>query len=168
MMGPADAPSAPEILVHHHVVEAFDCGDASLNTWLRRHAMANQVSGASRTFVICRGMNVIGYYALAAGGIASSDAPSRLRRNMPDPIPLIVLGRLAVDRSEQGKNLGSFLLRDAVNRTRQIKDHAGVAGMMVHAISDQAKSFYLRWGFIECPSHPLTLVTRIKDFDTIR
>jgi GNAT superfamily N-acetyltransferase len=167
MTAQPDAPSAPEILAEHHVVDAFDCGDASLNAWLRRHAMPNQVSGASRTFVVCRGINVIGYYALAAGGIASSEAPGRLRRNMPDPIPVIVLGRLAVDRTDQGRQLGSYLLRDAVIRTHQIANHAGIAGILVHAISEQAKAFYLRRGFVECPSNPLTLVARMRDLDAL-
>jgi GNAT superfamily N-acetyltransferase len=167
MTAQRDALSAPEVLAEHHLVDAFDSGEAALDAWLRRHAMPNQVSGASRTFVVCRGTCVVGYYALAAGGIASSEAPGRLRRNMPDPIPMMVLGRLAVDRAEQGRKLGAFLLRDAVIRTHQIKNHAGVAGILVHAVSDRAKSFYLRWGFVECPSHPLTLVARIKDLDIL-
>jgi predicted N-acetyltransferase YhbS len=167
MTGQDSALSAPEALAGHHVVDAFDSGVTALDAWLRRHGLPNQVSGASRTFVVCRGKHVVGYYALAAGGIASNEAPGRLRRNMPDPIPMIVLGRLAVHREEQGRRLGSLLLRDAVIRTHQIASHAGIAGILVHAISEQAKTFYLRWGFVECPSNPLTLVARVRDLDEV-
>jgi len=166
MTGSESGISAPEPLADTHIVEGFECGEAALDEWLRRRAKPNQVSGASRTFVVCRGARVVGYYALAAGAIASNEAPGRLRRNMPDPIPVIVLGRLAVDRSEQGRRLGSLLLRDAVLRTRQAAQAAGVVGILAHAISEAAKQFYLRWGFVESPSNPLTLVARIKDFES--
>src|SRR4249920_2669653 len=95
--------SAPAPLTDRHIVDAFDSGEQALDDWLRRHAKPNQISGGSRTFIISRGANVIGYYALAAGAIASNEAPGRLRRNMPDPIPVIILGRLAVHRPEQSK-----------------------------------------------------------------
>jgi len=159
--------SAPAALTDHHTVDAFDSGEKALDDWLRRHAKPNQVSGASRTFIICRGANVIGYYALAAGAITSNEAPGRLRRNMPDPIPVIVLGRLAVHRPEQSKRLGSLLLRDAVLRTHQAAQAVGIAGILVHAISEDAKRFYQHWGFVECPSNALTLVTRLKDLDAL-
>ena len=107
-MTPREPPlTAPEPLNDSHLIDQFECGEPSLDDWLRRRASANQASGASRTFVVCRGVQVLGYYALAAGGITSSEAPSRLRRNMPDPIPVMVLGRLAVDRREHGKGLGN-------------------------------------------------------------
>jgi GNAT superfamily N-acetyltransferase len=159
--------SAPEALADRHVVDKFDSGEPALDDWLRRRAKANQASGASRTFVACRGANVVAYYALAAGAIASSEAPGRLRRNMPDPIPVIVLGRLAVHRAEQGRRLGSLLLRDAVLRTHQAAQAAGIAGILVHAISENAKRFYLRWGFVESPSDPRTLVARMRDLDAL-
>jgi GNAT superfamily N-acetyltransferase len=155
--------SAPELLTGHHQIDGFDCGEKLLDDWLRRRALANQASGASRVFVVCRGERVVGYYALAAGAIASSEAPGRLRRNMPDPIPVFVLGRLAVDRVEQGNMLGSLLLRDAVLRTRAAAEFGGVAGLLVHALSEEAKRFYLRHGFVDAPSSPLTLVARLKD-----
>jgi GNAT superfamily N-acetyltransferase len=154
---------APAPLDDSHLTDGFDCGERVLDDWLRRRALANQASGASRVFVLCRGERVVGYYALSAGAIASSDAPGRLRRNMPDPIPVFVLGRLAVDRAEQGRLLGSLLLRDAVMRTRAAAEFGGVAGLLVHALSEEAKRFYLRHGFVECPSSPLTLVARLKD-----
>jgi GNAT superfamily N-acetyltransferase len=157
--------TAPAPLDDSHLLEPFESGVPPLDDWLRRRARPNQTSGASRTFVVCRGHRVIGYYALAAGGIASNKAPGRLRRNMPDPIPIMVLGRLAVDRSEQGKGLGALLLRDALARTLQAARAMGIAGVLVHAISEEAKRSYQRWGFIESPSNPMTLVARLKDMD---
>ncbi len=155
--------SAPDALTDAHEIDDFCSGEPSLDDWLKRRARANQVSGASRTFVAARGSRVIGYYALAAGAIASNKAPSRLRRNMPDPIAVFVLGRLAVDRSEQGKMLGAPLLRDAILRSRKATEFGGVAGALAQAISERARQFYLRHGFIECSHHPMTLVARMKD-----
>ncbi len=157
-MGELKLLTAPRPLDEGHSTDGFDCGERLLDEWLRRRALANQASGGSRVFVVCRGERVVGYYALAAGAIASNEAPGRLRRNMPDPIPVFVLGRLAVDRAERGKMLGSLLLRDAVIRTRAAAEFGGVAGLLVHALSEDAKRFYTRHGFVECPSSPLTLV----------
>lgn len=159
--------SAPEALDDAHEVENFDCGEVALDNWLKRRARANQLTGASRTFVIRRSSAVIGYYALAAGAIASSEAPSRVRRNMPDPIPVFILGRLAVERREQGNKLGSLLLRDAALRTLKAAEFGGVAGMLVHALSEPARQFYLNRGFLECPNSPMTLVVRIRDLAAI-
>ncbi|QGM99473.1 GNAT family N-acetyltransferase [Methylocystis parvus] len=155
--------STPAALTDRHIAESFDCGVAVLNDWLRRRAMPNQLTGASRTFVISRDERVVGYYALAAGAIASHEAPSRLSRNMPDPIPVFILGRLAVDRSEQGRMLGSLLLRDAIIRTRAAAEFGGIAGLLVHALSVEAKRFYMHRGFVESPSRPMTLLARLKD-----
>lgn len=155
--------AAPKALTDRHFVDAFASGEKSLDDWLRRRAHANQISGASRTFVVCRGERVVGYHALAAGGVASHEAPGRLRRNMPDPIPVFILGRLAVDRSEQGRGLGSLLLRDAVMRTAAAAKFGGVAGLLAHAISPEAKRFYIGHGFIESPADPMTLVARPID-----
>jgi GNAT superfamily N-acetyltransferase len=163
-MNPGELPlSAPEPLHDTHLLDAFDSGVPLLDDWLRRRAKPNQVSGASRAFVLCRNVSVVGYYALAAGAIASNEAPGRLRRNMPDPIPMLVLGRLAVDRREQGKGLGAFLLRDALIRSQRVAQDMGVVGVLVHAVSDEAKRFYLHWGFVEAPAHPMTLIIRIGD-----
>ena len=157
--------SAPDPLNEGHILDQFECGEPALDDWLRRRALANQASDASRTFVTCRGARVVGYYALAAGSITSSEAPGRLRRNMPDPIPVMVLGRLAVDSREQRKGLGALLLRDAVERTRRLASEMGMAGIVVHAISAEAKRFYQHWGFVESPLNPMTLVARLKDLE---
>ena len=163
-MTPREPPlSAPEPLNDSHLIDQFECSEPSLDDWLRRRALANQASGASRTFVVCRGAQVLGYYALAAGGIMSNEVPGRLRRNMPDPIPIMVLGRLAVDRREHGKGLGALLLRDAIARTARLAQDAGIAGILVHALSENAKHFYQHWGFVESPHNPMTLVARLKD-----
>lgn len=159
--------SPPAPLDSHHIVQGFDSGEPSLDSWLARWALANQASGASRTFVACRGDRVVAYYALAAGAIASNEAPGRLKRNMPDPIPVFVLGRLAVDRSEQGRKLGASMLRDAVLQTCRAAQHGGITGLLVHAISEEAKRFYLRWGFVESPANPLTLVATMKDLNAL-
>ena len=157
--------AAPGPLNDSHVLDFFDSGIPVLDDWLRRRARMNQESGASRTFVLCRGLRAVGYYALAAGGIVSNEAPGRLRRNMPDPIPMMVLGRLAVDRREQRKGLGALLLRDALARAHRAAQEMGIAGVLVHAISEEAKTFYQRWGFVEAPSNPMTPVVRLKDLD---
>ena len=105
---------APELLGDQHLVEAFDCGVASLNEWLRRRARANQIAGASRTFVVAEGAVVVGYYALASGSLSVMAAPGAFRRNMPDPIPVAVLARLAISRDYQGRGIGRALMRDAL------------------------------------------------------
>jgi len=141
----------------------FDCGEPSPNDWLVRRARANQVSGASRTFVVCRDGFVVGYYALAAGGVASTAAPGRVRRNMPDPIPMAVLGRLAVDRSLHGQGVGRAMLRDAVLRTLQASAAIGVRGILVQAISENAARFYRACGFVPSPGDPMLLMATLGD-----
>lgn len=160
----ATAPlTAPEALREDHDTDGFDSGEPTLDIWLARRAKANQISGASRTYVVCRERKVVGYYALASGGIDLDAAPGRLRRNMPDPLPVVVLGRLAIARAEQGQDLGHALLRDASLRVLQAAERVGVALLVVHALSDRAKQFYLDCGFKESPLDPMTLMTRVKD-----
>ncbi|MDB5602316.1 MAG: GCN5-related N-acetyltransferase protein [Xanthobacteraceae bacterium] len=155
---------APQPLFDQHDLSLFDCEEASLNEWLRRRARGNQATGASRTFVVCAGSaTVVGYYCLSAGTISHQYATGPLRRNMPDPVPMMLLGRLAVDRSWNNRGIGSALLKDAILRTAQVADQAGVRGIMVHAISDQAKRFYAKWGFAESPADPMTLMVRLTD-----
>lgn len=156
-------PTAPEPLSDRHQFASFDSGVPSLDDWLKRRATQNQASGASRTFVACEGDTVVGYYALASSAVAPSATPGRFRRNMPDPIPVVVLGRLAVARSHQGSGLGRALFQDAARRVIHAAEVIGIRGMLVHAISDEAKGFYLRLGLDESPLEPMTLMVTITD-----
>jgi len=146
---------APEPLADHHEINAFDSGVASLDDWVKRRAAQNQVSGASRTFVACDDDRVIAYYALASGAVAAAAARGRFRRNMPDPMPVVILARLAVTRSHQGCGLGRALFQDAARRVIHAADSIGIRGMLVHAISEEAKSFYLRLGLDVSPLEPM-------------
>ena len=154
---------APELLSEAHLIEDFSSGAPTLDSWLKRKARANQASGASRSYVLCRGQRVVGFYALAAGSVSHDLAPRKLRQNMPDPVPVIVLGRLAIDASEQGNGLGRALLRDAVLRITAAAQEVGIAAILVHALNDPAKAFYLEAGFSETAVEPMTLFLRIKD-----
>jgi predicted N-acetyltransferase YhbS len=155
--------AAPGPLGPQHDVETFRSGVKTLDTWLKRRALKNQGSGASRTFVACEGIRVVAYYALAASAVAVDAAPGRLRRNMPDPIPVVVLGRLAVDQSWQGRSLGRALVQDAGRRVIQAADAIGVRGLLVHAFSADAKAFYERLGFDPSPLDPLVLMVTLAD-----
>ena len=137
----------------------------SLDVWLERRAGTNQQSGASRTFVVCRGEQVVGYYALAAGSVGRHQAPGRIRRSMPDPLPVVVLARLAVATGEQGAGLDRALVRDTLFRIRAAAGEIGVVAVLVHALNDGAKRFYLTSGFAESPIDPLILVARLKDVE---
>lgn len=154
--------SAPVLLSAEHALDDFTCGVASLDEWLKRRAYPNQVSGASRTYVATEGRRVVGYYCLASGALALNIAPSSVRRNMPDPVPMAVLGRLAIDRLWQGKGLGAAMLQDAVTRSAQAGDIIGIRGLLVHAISDKAKIFYEHYGFTASPTQPMTLILSLK------
>jgi GNAT superfamily N-acetyltransferase len=155
--------TAPEPLSPHHELDSFESDVAALDEWLRRRARRNEAEGASRTFVVCAGQRVVGYYSLAAGSILHSAAIGRVRRNMPDPVPVLLLGRLAVDRGWQGKGLGADLLRDAVLRAIGAAESVGVRAILVHAISDEAKSFYEKHGFRPSPVEPMTLMITIEE-----
>ncbi|MEZ2333269.1 GNAT family N-acetyltransferase [Mesorhizobium sp. RCC_202] len=154
--------SAPILLADSHELDLFQSGADSLDQWLRRRARANQVSGASRTYVIAESTRVVGYYCLSSGALDLADAPGSIRRNMPDPVPIAVLGRLAVDASWQGKGLGVALLQDAVLRTSQAAAILGIRGLLVHAISEEAKAFYEHYSFQDSPKNPMTLVLSLK------
>jgi GNAT superfamily N-acetyltransferase len=153
---------APALLDKAHDLGQFRSGNDTLDDWLRRRACANQISGASRTYVVADDQRVIAYYCLASGALDLADAPGPIRRNMPDPIPMAVLGRLAVHREWQSRGLGVALLQDAVLRTAQAAAIMGIRGVLVHAISDAAKAFYERHGFTAPPNHPMTLVLSLK------
>ena len=163
-MSSADEPiNAPERLNPGHDLSQFHCGETTLDDWLRKRALQNEESGASRTYVACVGKRVVGYYALAAGAVAHADAPGRVRRNMPDPVPVMVIGRLAVDQTVQGQALGPALLRDAVLRTVQAAEIAGIRAILVHAISERAKRFYEMSGFIASRIEPMTLMITVAE-----
>ena len=155
--------SPPALLAGDHLATDFDSGEASLDDWLRRCAPANQLSGASRTYVVCEDKNVVGYYALASGAIAQAAVPGRFRRNMPDPIPVAVLARLAVDRRQQGRGIGRALFRDAARRVFHAAETIGIRGIVVHAISEEARRFYVALGFDACPREAMTLVVTLSD-----
>jgi GNAT superfamily N-acetyltransferase len=155
--------TAPQPLVASHIISEFDCGETSLDDWLKRRALINQVSGASRTFVVADQENrVCGYYALAAGAVAHQLATGAVRRNMPDPIPVLILARLAVDHRAQGIKLGAGLLQNAVNRAESVAQNAGVRALVVHALNEKARAFYEYYGFSISPIHPLTLMLRLN------
>ena len=156
-------PSAPEPLDPHHDLSSFDSGTPALDDWLKRRALPNQASGASRTYVTCADGRVVGYYALAAGAVAHAAATGRARRNMPDPVPVMVIGRLAIDSNFQGRGLGRALLRDAVLRTMQAAEIAGIRAVLVHAISEDARMFYERCGFRASLVEPMTLMLTMGD-----
>jgi len=155
--------SPPALLAAHHQIAEFNSGEPSLDNWLKRRAHANQASGASRTFVLCEADRVVGYYALASGGLAVEKATGRFKRNMPDPIPVVLLGRLAVDGAYQGRGLGRALFRDAAQRVANAADAIGVRGIVVQAISEDARNFYLALGFDPCPFDHMTLLVTLAD-----
>lgn len=152
--------SAPEPLTTEHILDAFGCGEATLDEWLKRRALINHLKGASRTFVVAtHDKSVVGYYALAAGAVSHREATGSVRRNMPDPV--IVLGRLAVDLRTQGIKLGASLLQDAVLRVHSIAENTGVRALLVHALHKPAKQFYEHYGFTSSPINPMTLMLRL-------
>jgi GNAT superfamily N-acetyltransferase len=153
----------PEPLSAAHVLDGFDSGVSSLDDWLCKRALANQTRGASRIFVTCDVGRVVAYYALAASAIATASAPGKFRRNMPDPIPVVVLGRLAITRSHQGRGLGRALFQDAAQRVVQTASTIGIRGMLVHAISEEAKAFYLQLGLDPSPLEPMTLMVTVAN-----
>ncbi|MBX5024479.1 GNAT family N-acetyltransferase [Rhizobium lentis] len=158
--------SPPAPLADHHELAEFSSGVPELDDWLRRRARANQASGASRTFVVCEANRVVAYYALASGAVRQPEAPGRFRRNMPDPIPVAVLGRLAIDRAYQGRGLGRALVRDAGLRLLNAAEIIGIRALLVHAISDEARAFYEAVGFLPSPSDPMMLMVGLHDLDS--
>lgn len=153
---------APAPLAAQHQLGSFACGEPVLDDWLKRRALANQGSGASRTFVVTdEALHVMGYYALAAGAVTHDNASLNIRQNMPDPIPVMVLARLAVDQRAQGLKLGSALLQDALHRSVQVAQHTGVRALLVHALHDKARTFYEHYGFRASPVNAMTLMIRL-------
>jgi GNAT superfamily N-acetyltransferase len=163
--------SGVEPLGKQHKVDDFDCGKhESLNAWLKRLALVNQANDASKTYVVHRNHVVVGYYAIAAGSVRKQDATPRVAKGgQPDPIPISLLARLAVDKREQGKGLGKALLKDALFRIEQAADIIGIRAILVHAIDSDAREYYKKFDFEEFPVNDLHLMLLMKDLrKTIR
>ncbi|WP_411354709.1 GNAT family N-acetyltransferase [Xenorhabdus khoisanae] len=155
--------SEPELLTDNHQLEVFDSGVVTLDQWLKNRALKNNFTGASKTYVVCNENRVLAYYSLAASAIVINSAPGHFKRNMPNPIPVIVLGRLAVDQRLQRKGIGRALVQDAALRVIQAADLIGVRGMIIHALSGEAKSFYETIGFEPSPLDPMLLMATLAD-----
>lgn len=155
--------SAPILLTSNHLLSNFNSGVDSLDNWLKKRALKNQLSGASRTFVACDDDKVMAFYSLASGAINMELSTSKMRRNMPDPIPVIILARLAIDESLQGKGIGRALIRDAFLRILQAADIIGVRGVIVHALLNEARLFYEKVGFDPSPIDSMTLMLTLSD-----
>jgi predicted N-acetyltransferase YhbS len=153
----------PEPLSGLHRLERFDSSVPTLDRWLRHRARGNQTSGATRTFVVSDSDEVVAYYSLAAGGVGLGLAPTRFRRNMPDPIPVVVLARLAVDRRFHGARIGRGLIKDCAARVVRVSESLGVRGVVVHAISEEAQAFYEAVGFRRSTLEPRTLMVSVDD-----
>ena len=153
-----------EKLRRDHHVDLFDCGQEALNRFLVRYALQSQQAEASQTYVAVMGEEVVGFYTLVAAQVEFDDAPQRLGKGLArHPIPLMLLARLAVAASFQGRGLGSGLLKDAMLRTLQAADVAGIRAMAVHAKDDDARAFYERFGFVAAPTDPYHLFVLLKD-----
>jgi predicted N-acetyltransferase YhbS len=154
--------SPPEPITSDHRLLDFDCGDMSLNDWLKKRALKNHRAGASRCFVVTAGMDVVAYYCLSAGAISHEASPKAMRRNMPNPLPVLLLGRLAVDIRFHNQGIGKALLRDAMIRAVNVSGDAGIFAILVHALSEPAKQFYLSQGFVESPLQAMTLMMTLE------
>lgn len=156
--------SAPLPLDTNHLLEGFDCGRSTLNDWLLRYARQAQGSGSARTFVVCDGNRVAGYFSLTVGQIDTLEAPDRVRRGMGQyPIPVVILARLAVDTAYQGRGLGLGMLQDAIRRTLAIAEQAGIRALLTHPIDAEAEAFYRRFGFEATPVRERQLILLLKD-----
>ena len=153
----------PEKLNSSHQIESFDSGNSQLDDWLKHRALKNELEGASRTYVLCAEGVVVAYYCLANGAVAQITATGEVRRNMPDPIPVMIIGRLAVAQQWHGMGIGRALLRDAVLRTLQAAEIAGIRAILVHAISEDAKQFYEKCGFTASAIEPMVLMVKVSD-----
>lgn len=154
----------PERLGPQHRLEEFDCGKPALNDWLLRHARQAQGSGSAKTFVVVDDDRVAGYFSLTVGQIDTLDAPERIRKGMGQyPLPVVILARLAVSTTDQGRGIGVGLLQEAIRRTMLIAEHAGIRAMLTHPIDEDATRFYARFGFIASPLREQQLLLLLKD-----
>ncbi len=147
----------PESITADHVLSGFDCGRLALDSWLISHALRNEREGGSRTYVVCDEGVVAAYYSLATGSVERKAAPGSVRRNMPDPIPVMLIGRLAVATSFQGRGIARGLVRDATLRTLKVAEFVGIRALLVHALDTEAVGFYRHLGFMTSPLDPLLL-----------
>jgi GNAT superfamily N-acetyltransferase len=152
---------SPRLLRPDDNLLGFDCGVFELNDWLIRRALNNHNSGASKTCVVDHGGVVVAFYCLAAGSLEHANAPGNMRRNMPEPLPIVVMGRLAIDVKIQGKGIGSVLVLDAIERTAVLSAQIGIRAIMVHAKDEASAAFYRHVGFVPSPISPLTLMLRV-------
>jgi GNAT superfamily N-acetyltransferase len=149
--------SAPVPLTADHDLSGFDCGEPGLNRWLQQRGVKND-GRFSRTYVVCDGNRVVGYFCIAAGAVEREAAPGRIRRNAPDFVPVSIIGRLAVDRAYAGRGLGADMLADALRRIATASQSLGIAAVLVQAKDDQAKAFYLTCAeFLEYPGESRAL-----------
>lgn len=156
--------TSPEPINERHDVSRFNSGIYSLNRWLQRKARLNEAKGGTRTYVVCDGNRVIAFYSLAASSVERRRVSSRVGRSMPEPIPVILLGQLAVDTNYQGRGLGSDLLIDAAKRVLTAADVVGARAIVVQALNDEAKEFYEPFGFLPFSDRePLMLILRIAE-----
>lgn len=163
-MPSADPLNAPVLLTKEHDRNSFDCGVLALNDYLKKFALQSQKKHAARTYVATRGNRIVGYYSLAYGSVSLEEAPQSVKSGLPrHPIPVILLARLAVDSSEQGSGLGAALLKDALLRTIQAAEIAGLRAMLVHAKNDSARRFYAKFGFEPSPTDAYHLFLRLSD-----
>lgn len=154
----------PELLAPRHKLEEFDCGKPVLNDWLVRHARQAQGAGSTKTFVAADEDQVLGYFSLTVGQIDTFEVPERMRKGMGHyPLPVVLLARLAVSTSAQGRGLGWGLLQDAIARTVLISEQAGVRAMLTHPLDQEAAAFYTRFGFVLSPLRAQQLLLLLKD-----
>lgn len=165
MTGKEDSFSAIEKLDATHEVDGFDSGKEPLDLFLKRHALVNQKAGSASTYVVCCGeRQVVGYYSLAVGAVEHEGAPKRVRKGLArHPVPVMLLARLAIDRTTQGKGLGKALLKDALTRTVQAADIAGIRALLVHAKDDEARAWYMQFDFEPSPTDDYHLFLLMKD-----
>lgn len=153
-----------EKLRREHVLDAFDCGQPDLNAWLIKYALQNQSASSAQTYIGLVNDLVVGYYSLAVGQVEYSDASERLRKGLArHPVPIMLLARLAVHKEWQGKGVGRALLRDAILRTLQASEIAGIRALVVHAKDDAARRYYEQFDFVSSPTDPLHLFVLLKD-----
>ena len=153
----------PELLDAAHDVAGFDCGDTALNEWLRQRALRNQVAGSTRTWVVAHGASVAAFYASSTAALVRAEATGRAARNQPDPLPAMLLARLAVDRGHQGKGLAAALLKHFLQKALEVAALTGLRVVLVHAKDPVAAGFYRQFGFEPSPIDDLTLMLLTKD-----